>query len=87
MSYVDENYSNYITIFSEDKSFRRSYAFAFPKDQRKRFNSITNGTLSCLFAYDYPAMARQMDVLRAELLRVVMHPRNVARLQGLGLVL
>ena len=38
------------------------------------------------FAYDYHAMREQMAPIRTELLRVVMDPRNVIRLQGLCLL-
>ena len=39
-----------------------------------------------LFAYDYEEMAASMVPFKEELLRVVLHPRNLTRLSGLGLV-
>jgi len=42
--------------------------------------------LRVLFAYDYKEMVVRMKPLKGELLRAVMHPRNLNRLKGLGLV-
>jgi hypothetical protein len=39
-----------------------------------------------LFAYDYPRMAAEMEPLRRELLRHVMHPARLAHLPALRLI-
>jgi hypothetical protein len=63
-----------------------------PFTQRPAVKALTRGRpkWTCLvfrnvelFAYDYEAMRDAMHPLRTELLRHVMHPRNVARIAGI----
>jgi hypothetical protein len=59
--------------------------FAFDTGQ-STFNTWHSAYCPNFFAYDWPQMTASMAELKRELLAVVMHPRNVAKLPHLGLV-
>jgi hypothetical protein len=69
-AFADEQYEGTVFVFAPLKGKQDGIGIYVPP----------------LFAYDYAEMTANMAGLRRELLSVVMHPRNVGKLQGLQLV-